>query len=110
MSSKYSSYSSSAHIRRTPPLMEANRIMDESSMDDMPDDDSDMKSEPSSPRNGVVDYERSAICTPLKDIWLGEKHLESAIALRLHLYAAPEDVRPTLEVCSITASVATRQD
>jgi hypothetical protein len=87
--------------------MEADPIMDDATIDEMPDEYSDIKSESSSPGNGD---ERSAICTPLKDVWLGEKYLESAVALRLHLHADLEDGKPNLEVCSITASVVARQD
>jgi hypothetical protein len=90
--------------------MEADRIIDESSVDEMPDEYSDTRSESSSPGEGLAHYERSTICTPLRDVWLGQKYLESAIALRLHLHANPEDVDSTLEVCSISASVAATQD
>ena len=90
--------------------MEADPIIDESSVDEMPDEYSDIKSESSSPGNGVASYERSAICTALRDVWLGQRYFESAIALRLHLHADPEDVNPILEVCSIFTSIAARQD
>ena len=110
MSSKYASYSSISQIGRNTPFMETNPVMDAPSIDEMPEDYPDMKSECSSPDSGVASFESSTICTPLRDVWLGQKYLESAIALRLHLHADPEDVNQILEVCSISASVAARQD
>jgi hypothetical protein len=110
MSSKYSPYSSFSHIGRNSPLMETDPVMDDSSIGEMPEDYSDTRSESSSPGEGIAHYERSTTCTPLRDVWLGQKYLESAIALRLHLHANPEDVDSTLEVCSISASVAATQD
>ena len=90
--------------------MEMDPVMDGSSIDEMPEDYPDMNSDPSSPSSGITSSESSTMCTPLRDVWLGQKYLESAIALHLHLYADPEDVNPILEVCSISASVAARQD
>jgi hypothetical protein len=90
--------------------METDPVMDDSSIGEMPEDYPDMKSEASSPDEGFASSERSTMCTPLRDIWLGQKYLESAIALRLHLHAGPEDAIPILEVCSISASVVAGQD
>lgn len=102
MSFKYAPYSSISQIGRNSPLMEMDPVMDASSIDEMPEDYPDMKSESSSPGSGIVSFEISTMCTPLKDVWLGQKYLESAIALHLHLHTDPEDVNSILEVCSIS--------
>lgn len=45
-------------------------------------------------------------CNPLRDTWLGQKHLESMIALQLHLQADPEDAVPSIEVCNFQLSAS----
>lgn len=74
--------------------------MDGSSIDGMSDDFHDPASDSSSPGNGTSIFARSKDGTSLRNVWLGEKYLESIIALQLYSQADAEDVVSSLEVCS----------
>lgn len=90
--------------------MERDNIMDGSSVDGTSEDFHDPASDSSSPGNGPPIFARSTDSTRLMDVWLGEKCLESIIALQLHSQADEEDVVPSLEVCSSPPSAPATTD
>lgn len=90
--------------------MERDSIIDDSSFDGMPDDWRAPSSGFSSPGDGTASFGHSTpTCTPLRDIWLGQKHLESLIALQLHSQADHEEAVPELEVCSRPVGASARK-
>lgn len=101
ISFKHPSYGSSEEIGRILAAMDRDPIIDDSSIDGTSEYWHGPKSEPSSPDNRSTRFGHSMpSCTPLRDMWLGQKYLESVIALQLHSLADAEDIVPELQVCS----------
>lgn len=87
--------------------MEGDDIMDASSVDEMLDDSHDLRSEGSSSGSESPSFGHSTpTCTPLRDIWLGKKHLKVLMALQLHMQTDTEEAVPSLEVCSGLSKVS----
>jgi hypothetical protein len=110
MDFKYPSYAFSEDVGSMSPAMERNNVMDGSSVDGTSEGFHEPASDSSSPGNGPSILAGSTDSTLLMDVWLGEKFLESNIALQLHSQADEEDVVSSLEVCSSPpcASAATK--